>query len=710
MNEIGPGAVLISYHHHLGPPRSQCCERGVATRSGTIKTLIRGELPDIREVEERHCRPRTTWHPSVVAQLAMPTEQPQAQPAAAAESRDGSLTQSTTESSDGVNACHITPRLTTTLHVTTPSPSSTRLQHTLANRNANPPPKAARASEHDDATSNPTVTTTPQPHSEWRTLERERMNAGSPSRRSSRAASRTRTQKPLDQDSGSDNERGRASSQGEHREDTHAEPSWPLEMDVDDGAHPGSPARTNERPPPPQGENRHPPPSQPQDDDSNDGREPPRIQTTTGGAQLPHGYRPEERRRPSPDRAPHGSQTVPPPASPPAPLPRRGPLTEALYLALPPKEQSSNPHRKLRDYEPAPSGLEGLVACISFQINLAPFDAIVLDVQREVRNVDPKFLATMNKKPSEWTLVSFFLGGRLFFDLWKPDHLVDEVTKVLVDAQLADADNIEIIPLPLLKEKGDLYGTSVMAMRVTDWEVRKNLIDINLFGCDPDLTFAIVKYDVTTKTRTLGIWKGSQTKGDDRTAKRFSWTVAEAIITNRAIAKMVERATGGRDNRPLADRLEEFARTVTVRFFPASKHWAAYAKPLTTDPGLWEDIRAAIGVLILDHAEGIIRFEPVTIGNKPPAHPWCQGCKNNDHVRFGCNFVHGGHGDAWWETKATLISEIPKSSGGILTKSPKDARNEAEGIPTGRNTGGPNRGRTRGRPAPRGGRGGSQRR
>ncbi|KAF7343805.1 hypothetical protein MSAN_01961500 [Mycena sanguinolenta] len=182
-------------------------------------------------------------------------------------------------------------------------------------------------------------------------------------------------------------------------------------------------------------------------------------------------------------------------------------------------------------------------------------------------------------------------------------------------------------------------------------------------------------------------------------------------MNNGAVAKMVERATGGRDNRPLADRLEDFARTVTVRFFPASKHWAAYAKPLTSDTSRWEDVRAAIRVLTLDHVEGIIRFEPVTTaGNKLPTHPRCPSCKNDDHVRFGCSFVHGGHGEAWWGTKATLISEIPKNSGGVLTKSRRDARNEAEGSTnTNKNTGTPGRGRNRGRQTPRG-RGGSQRR
>ncbi|KAJ6470512.1 hypothetical protein C8R45DRAFT_937419 [Mycena sanguinolenta] len=60
-------------------------------------------------------------------------------------------------------------------------------------------------------------------------------------------------------------------------------------------------------------------------------------------------------------------------------------------------------------------------------------------------------------------------------------------------------------------------------------------------------------------------------------------------MTNGAIAKMVERATGGKDSRSPTDCLEEFARTVTVRFFPASKYWVMYAKPLTTDSGLWED-------------------------------------------------------------------------------------------------------------------------
>ncbi|KAF7358975.1 hypothetical protein MSAN_01237900 [Mycena sanguinolenta] len=542
--------------------------------------------------------------------------------------------------------------------------------------------EVARAAEHDDATHHlkpgrdndprdspitrkgtlsPPPTSTqatipfafaPPPHQQptkgWKTLERERLNAGSPTRTSSHSASRPKTLIPLNDSDSEEDRRSRTGNQA---------------MDVDDGAHSATPPH----------------------DDAHPAQRRAVVPRTRLTLATPN---PHLNATPTST----GAQTLAPmPTAPhqrlPLAPPPRCPMTETLYIALPPKDQSTNPHRKLRDYDPISTGPEGLEARISFQMNLSPFDAVVLDVEHELRNVDPKFLTQMDRNPDQWTLISFFLGGSLFFELWKPDLLIEEVTKVLVDAQLAEADDIEILPLPLLNEEKDPYGTSVMAMRVTDREVRTSLVDINLFACDLDLTFAIVKYDKTAKTWTL------------------------AIMNNGMVAKMVERATSGRDNRPLTERLEDFARTVTVRFFPASKHWAAYAKPLTTNSSRWEDVRAAIRGLTLDHVEGFIRFEPVTAASsKLPTHPRCPGCKNDNHVRFGCDFVHGGHGEAWWGTKFTLINEIPKSTGGVLTKSRKDARSEARGTSASRNGGPPSGGKGRGRQTSRGGRGSSQRR
>ncbi|KAF7349703.1 hypothetical protein MSAN_01697100 [Mycena sanguinolenta] len=230
-------------------------------------------------------------------------------------------------------------------------------------------------------------------------------------------------------------------------------------MDVDDGAHPVTPPQHDDaHPVRRRSEDRRSPSQQLRDDNANEGGDAANA-VNAGNTQPPPQRHSDEHWHPNFGSDAHGSPSAPPLAPPP-----RRPMTETLYIALPPKDQSMNPHRKLRDYDPISTGPEGLEARISFQMNLSPFDAVVLDVEHELRNVDPKFLTQMDRNPDQWTLISFFLRGSLFFELWKPNHLIEEVTKALVNAQLAEADDIEILPLPLLNEEKDPYGTSMMAM------------------------------------------------------------------------------------------------------------------------------------------------------------------------------------------------------------------------------------------------------
>ncbi|KAJ7856097.1 hypothetical protein B0H14DRAFT_2579045 [Mycena olivaceomarginata] len=232
-----------------------------------------------------------------------------------------------------------------------------------------------------------------------------------------------------------------------------------------------------------------------------------------------------------------------------------------------------------------------------------------------------------------------------------------------------------------------------MAMRVPNPTIQARLCDIGTFPCERDLTFAVVSYDPERRTWTIGLWKALSGAEKPTTGPRLRWAIAEAILTNPAIAKAVERATGAADARPIFDRLLSLARSVDVRFNPHSRHWCAYAKPCTIDAKLWEEVRAAIRVISLRHNAGMLAFEPVQTarGNEPP---WCQCCKNNDHVHFGCPFPLDNP-STYWGPAETSLSQIKT---GILGRQPKKGGDTARG-------GNPKRGGNS-----RGGRGGGSQR
>jgi uncharacterized membrane protein YgcG len=374
--------------------------------------------------------------------------------------------------------------------------------------------------------------------------------------------------------------------------------------------------------------------------------------------------------------------------------------TEARFLARQPTHKAENPHRKARPYEQTLSGPEDVGADVSFQRNDESFDAPVIDCLVALENVEAGFVATLNEAPRDWTLVAFHLGGTQFFEVWGAENLAKAVTDVLTRACLVDEDDVELCVLAANNKRSpkNPYGhPCVMAMRVPNPTIQARLCDIGTFPCERDLTFAVVSYDPDRRTWTLGLWKALSGADKPTTGPRLRWEIAEAILTNPAVAKAVERATGAADARPIFDRLLSLARSVDVRFNPHSRHWCAYAKPCTTDAKLWEEVRAAIRMMSLRHNAGMLAFEPVQTarGSEPP---WCQCCKNDDHVHFGCPFPLDNP-STYWGPAETALAQIKT---GILSRNPKKGGENTRG-------GKPKHGNARGGGSNRGGyNGGSQ--
>ncbi|KAF7361590.1 hypothetical protein MSAN_01193100 [Mycena sanguinolenta] len=372
------------------------------------------------------------------------------------------------------------------------------------------------------------------------------------------------------------------------------------------------------------------------------------------------------------DQSPEPSGRLGNPTSPAKPLrqmpqPPQPPSmpSETRFLARAPQGRGRNPHRKARKYEEILAGPEDLIAEVTFQRNTGAFDAPVIDCEIALANVVDEFVDTMTHSPEEWALVSFHHGGTSHFEAWGLRELKNAVTNTLAGGRMADPEEFELIALTAkdTKSTGPYGSPFVMAARIADPETCERLCAIGTYPVDDDLTFAIVPLDMSRRTWTIGIWRSSNDDGNDRTAARFRWSIAEKILTDASIAKAVERATGGTDNRPIFSRLLDLARTVDVRYNRHSGHWVAYAEPSTTDSRKWEGIRAAIREKRLIHSAGMVSFTPIESGRGIEA-PWCHCCKNDDHVHFGCPFPLDDP-DNYWGNRSTSLKNIKT---GILAK------------------------------------------
>ncbi|KAK6974213.1 hypothetical protein R3P38DRAFT_2812131 [Favolaschia claudopus] len=119
--------------------------------------------------------------------------------------------------------------------------------------------------------------------------------------------------------------------------------------------------------------------------------------------------------------------------------------------------------------------------------------------------------------------------------------------------------------------------------------------------------------------------------GNPKNGNRFRWALAELIMTNSDIARAFERATGGLNAPP---------------------------RPCTDEYEGWEAVRAAIRKHRLKHAASMVVFEPVAGGRDAP---WCQNCKGDDHLHWGCPPVKDGDNDDWW---GNLPQASPRSRRG----------------------------------------------
>ncbi|KAJ6485450.1 hypothetical protein C8R47DRAFT_1216998 [Mycena vitilis] len=393
-------------------------------------------------------------------------------------------------------------------------------------------------------------------------------------------------------------------------------------------------------------------------------------------------------------QAPQGFGFTQPPPQPAFVMP-----TEAAFLARPPKNRSKNPHRKARLYEETLRGPDDLKTRVTFQRNTEahPFPQIVLDGEIATANVAKGFVATLRKYAHQYALVSVFLGGAQLFDVYGLENLITDMTSVIVDARLATEDDIDFIPLiPEDKDPHPLpYAPPfILALRVTDDDIRDRLFEICNFPSSLDLVFSIVEYRPDTRTWTISLMKASRGGGSVANGKNLRWQVANAILTDPKIARAYERATGGADVRPILVRLLEFARTIDTRYNPHSGHWAVFGQPpVDISCADWEAIKVTIRGKTFIAEAAMVAFEPVSCAAGTDA-PWCLICKNDDHVHYGCYFTKDDPDN--WQGMTDQLNRI--RGDGILARpwKKKTAAPRASGPPNqSRNVGG-GRGASRG--------------
>ncbi|KAK6968868.1 hypothetical protein R3P38DRAFT_3321575 [Favolaschia claudopus] len=357
-------------------------------------------------------------------------------------------------------------------------------------------------------------------------------------------------------------------------------------------------------------------------------------------------HSPDDRNTPDDDDPSRkGKQVVPPPREDPSPPRPFSIPSEARFLARFPTHQAENPHRKLKLFDQIVTNTGDLFLStprVTFQKNLGSFDTIVIDGKNAFANVPQDFIDNMKKNPAEFALIIPFLGGPHLFAIYGDENPVSDISNVIYDAGLAAEDSLEILPIAPDKERIHTYMALLNAPAYTV----ERLCEIGLFPHDADLLAA-----------------GG---GNPKNGNRFRWALAELIMTNSDIARAFERATGGLNAPPRH-----------------SKHWCAYAKPCTDEYEGWEAVRAAIRKHRLKHAASMVVFEPVAGGRDAP---WCQNCKGDDHLHWGCPPVKDGDNDDCSNrssgapvTSAARTTNTSKKAGGSGSSSNRNAgRNNSQ--------------------------------
>ncbi|KAK7034151.1 hypothetical protein R3P38DRAFT_2772254 [Favolaschia claudopus] len=249
--------------------------------------------------------------------------------------------------------------------------------------------------------------------------------------------------------------------------------------------------------------------------------------------------------------------------------------------------------------------------------------------------------------------------------------------EITADGVPGTEDSLEIIPLAADKprQNGSYSSPFTLALSAPALTISR-LCQIGLFPHNADLVFSIIAFQPDLRTWVIGLWELAVGGGNPKNQERIRWALAELILTNSDIAKAFERATTGLNTDSTFQRLLDFVRTISIRWNPHSKHFCAYAKPCTDDYDDWEAVRTAIRKSRLTHATSMVTFEPVAVGNGNAA-PWCQNCKNDDHMHWGC--FSPKDDDDWWGSEVTGLSAAKE---GILAKPWKKNNSRPSGAPS----------------------------
>lgn len=360
----------------------------------------------------------------------------------------------------------------------------------------------------------------------------------------------------------------------------------------------------------------------------------------------------------------------------------KAPTREAV-LAATPVDADKNPHCPSPAHNP--NDPQAFTQYSSVQSNDPLWNAPIMPDHVVLENMSDETVAAVTTAPDDYLGITTFCYGSTLASKYKNIH--NDILACL--EEVAGKGKITLIR-PMVKDstqtmRRGLGGNKAnkfippiaFIARCTDKGARDRCTDQATFGATRTLAFHVTTFDATRLSHAVGFFRTDISDPPTVTARRLCYGAYEGMRKSQKLFSLFDRLTQGGSSTSRDQRLANFAATFKGRFLPHAENpiYVLFAKPCTTNPKLWDEMRAAMRTTYTDALEAFVPHANAAVG-----HNICADCKLDCHPKYNCMFTV--RDKSWWGP-LDLASALKDLRGGD-----SDDENEGDrrGAPRGRAT------------------------
>ncbi|KAJ7256840.1 hypothetical protein B0H12DRAFT_1218559 [Mycena haematopus] len=357
--------------------------------------------------------------------------------------------------------------------------------------------------------------------------------------------------------------------------------------------------------------------------------------------------------------------------------------TRAVFIAASATDRNDNPHRPSPAHNPADQ--QALTHYTGFQANHPLWNMPVIADHVVLENMSDDVVTAVAATPGNYLAVTVFCYGVTLANKYKNIHgdILARLEEVAGQGKVNLIKPVVKSNAPAMRRgagghKFNKFGPPIaLIARCSAADAREKLISQATYGCTRALGFHVTPFNPLCLSWAVGFYRTDITDTPATTIRRLCYAMYDAIRNSSRLFSTFDRAMQGGSTSSRDEHLFNFASSFDGRFlpFPDSPVYVLFAKPCTTNPKLWDEIRAGMRITVTDDLEAFVSHANAALG-----HNICADCKLDCHLKYNCMYTV--RDKAWWGP-LDLHATIKDLRGGAESEGDEDEGFQ-RGAPRGR--------------------------